>query len=357
MPYPVHFLTGAGEEVRPVIDPYIDPASYFGRTPPTKISFVLVASGGLGLGGGGGGGGVLKVDDMDTNFIPINGARQLRNVILVRVGSRAAVEGTTVGTQGEGCYLVTFKSDNSGQDQVYTAVGGGAGNVIDSRTTYRPGYPGGSGGGGGGLRPNAESEGGSGTPGQGRNGGAGSRFSVATNSNLIYYVFKSGSGGGFSSAGVQGTNYFLQFSPATGGQGISLAALGLPSGMVTLVRGSGTELPGYGSGHVASGGGGVCYAPGGGSRVPSYYSGGTGGTGAGSARTNELSATGFGCGSAFNPQTPTVFGKSGGGFAWIHYAGTPAALNYYYDQATNRTYHAFIHPLEDNSFSELLAIF
>ena len=356
MPYPVHFITGAGEEVRPVIDPYIDPASYFGRNPPAQISFVLIASGGIGIGGGGGGGGVLKVDDMNTNFIAINGARQLRNIILVRVGSRC-VAGTSIGVQGENCYLATFKSDNSGQDQLYTAVGGGAGNYLGSTGAYLPGYPGGSGGGGGGIRVNAESEGGSGTSGQGRSGGAGSRVAVALNSNALYYIYKSGSGGGFSSAGVQGTNYFLQFSPATGGEGISLAALGLPSGMVTLVRGSGTELPGYGSGHVASGGGGLCYAPGGGSRVPTYYSGGTGGTGAGSARSNELSATGFGCGSAFDARSPTVFGNSGGGFAWIHYAGTPAALNYYYDLATNRTYHAFIHPLTDNSYSEMIAVF
>lgn len=354
MPYPVHFLTGAGEEVRPVIDPYIDPATYFGRTPPTKISFVLVASGGLGLGGGGGGGGVLKVDDMDTNFTAINGARQLRNVILVRVGSRASAVGSSVSTQGEGCYLVTFKSDNSGQDQVYTAVGGGLGNALGSTSSYLPGYPGGSGGGGGGLRVNAESEGGSGTPGQGKAGGAGSRLSVAAVGNVIYYIYKTGSGGGFSSAGVQGTNYFLQFTAATGGQGISLADLGLPSGLVTLV--GEIDLPGYSSSHVASGGGGLCYAPGGG-RVSSHYSGGTGGTGAGSARPNELSATGFGCGSAFDPRSPTVFGKSGGGLAWIHYAGTPAALNYYYDAPTNRTYHAFGHTEADNSFTELVVVF
>jgi hypothetical protein len=232
----------------------------------TFISYLIVAGGGSGgaggnagldnRGGGGGAGGILNGSTPLVGFA--------RNTYTITIGS-----GGAYGSSG----------NNTTLGNLFTAIGGGRGGIGNEA-----GQPGGSGGGGGAFRTAGNFAGGSGTVGQGNDGGVGGTDSV---------TYRYGAGGG--GAGAAGTNAFA--GPVPGGVGIQ-----------SSISGTATYYGGGGAGGGSNSSGGL----GGGGPAPSVS--GAGGV-AGTANTGG----GGGGASAF---TGSNGGAGGSGILIISYPGT-----------------------------------
>jgi hypothetical protein len=208
-------------------------------TPTQSISadILVVAGGGAGSIGGGGAGGLLAFGSQSltaTNY-----------TVTVGGGGTALTNNVTSGSQGTGSQFGALTA----------TVGGGSGGLNDNNTSpatlLNGGSGGGSGGAGGGFAPN-----GTGTSGQGNNGG---NFGGITAS-----PFPGGGGGG---AGAVGSN-----APATntGGNG-GIGATSSLINAIALATGTGQYNPSNGNYYFAGGGGG------GGNGVTFFGQGGFGG--------------------------------------------------------------------------------
>jgi hypothetical protein len=224
-------------------------------TAAVTATALIVAGGGSagGLGGGGGGGGVIP-----TQSVTFLGSTQY----LITVGGPGGQIGpgdlSTNGVKGSNSSVVD-------KDGTYTAVGGGGG-IAYASGSVPSSANGGSGGGGN----NQSTLRGTGTAGQGNNGGFGGDSNITA-----------AGGGGYSTSGSNGTAQ----AGGNGGQGYQL-----PSDIANLTAFSGMT-------YVGSGGGG-------GSRGSLSGAAGTGGTGAGNG------AKGY-----VNGGNATSFGSGGGGGA------------------------------------------
>lgn len=226
-------------------------------TPLATVSAtaLIVAGGGSagGLGGGGGGGGVIPSQSLSFNY---------STQYFITVGGPGGQIGpgdlSTNGVKGSNSSVVD-------KDGTYTAIGGGGG-IAYASGSVPSSANGGSGGGGN----NNSSLRGTGTVGQGNNGGFGGDSNISA-----------AGGGGYSTSGSNGQTQ----AGGNGGQGYQL-----PSDIASLTAFSGMT-------HVGSGGGG-------GNRGSHSGPAGIGGTGAGNG------AKGF-----VNGGNATSFGSGGGGGA------------------------------------------
>jgi hypothetical protein len=232
-----------------------DPDSYT-RSQPPYVEVLVVAGGGSGGGstaGGGGAGGLIY-----------NSAYQITNAAAITV---------TVGAGGAGVPQTTVGND--GSNSVFgalTAIGGGGGGMTNG-SGGAIGRNGGSGGGGAHYSSMNFGTPGTGTPGQGFNGGNGS----AGDQNS----FPGGGGGGAGQPGGDPT-----FSKSgNGGNGLTFSI-------------SGTSTT-----YAGGGGGG------------SISNGGNGGTGGGAAGTSNGTAGG----------TATANTGGGGGGGWFYSGGSGGA--------------------------------
>jgi hypothetical protein len=236
-----------------------------------ELEVVVVGGGGAGgvrHGGGGGAGGLIQ------QILGILG-RQQTNVI--------------VGAGGVGGVTSPVTNDNSGENSEafgLVAIGGGG-----SKVNSGNGLDGGSGGG----SDNFTNTPGSGTHGQGNDGGFGSGSYPPGKSSY--------SGGGGGGAGTAGNNSVLNGSLAIAGHG--------GDGRTVFMTGSPMALAGGGGGGVASNG-------------QSAGNGGLGGGGAGSKGTATASdgvpnTGGGGGGSGFDGSTNGANGSGGSGIVIVRY--------------------------------------
>jgi hypothetical protein len=232
-----------------------DPDSYT-RSQPPYVEVLVVAGGGSGggsTGGGGGAGGLIY-----------NSAYQITNAAAITV---------TVGAGGAGVPQTTVGND--GSNSVFgalTAIGGGGGGMTNG-SGGAIGRNGGSGGGGAHYSSMNFGTPGTGTPGQGFNGGNGS----AGDQNS----FPGGGGGGAGQPGGDPT-----FSKSgNGGNGLTFS-----------ISGTSTTYAGGGGGGSSS-------------------NGGNGGTGGGAAGTSNGTAGG----------TATTNTGGGGGGGWFYSGGSGGA--------------------------------
>jgi hypothetical protein len=266
-----------------------DPDSYTRSQPPYVEVLVVAGGGGGGQDGAGGGG---------AGGLIYNSAYQITNAAAITV---------TVGGGGAGTLAIPGQASD-GSNSVFgslTAIGGGGGG---SKTSN--GRNGGSGGGSGhnAAGPNSQL-GGTGTAGQGFNGGNNNQFA----------------GGGGGGASQPGANPSSQ-TPGNGGNGNVFAI-------------SGTST------YYAGGGGGGGYA----SAVTSSGGLGGGGNGGGWLSSGAPSAvgengivnTGGGGGSNGNAGNSSVTGTGGSGIVIVRYPGLPAATGGTITYLNGYTIHTF----------------
>jgi hypothetical protein len=272
-------------------DGSIQTTAYIAPGPTTySIDYMVVAGGGGGgglIGGGGGAGGLI----LDSTTVTPGTAY----TITVGAGGSAYGTASTAGSNGGD---TTF-------DIFATAVGGGGGAGWGSSQ-----YPGDGGSGGGGAK-SAWINGGSGTTGQGYNGGTGS--------DVAYGEF-AGGGGGAGAVGGSG--------PGDGGIGVETSIVGDPTyfaggGGGGVWEGQGTPTNGGAGG---GGQGGLSYSVGG-----TAGDAGTGGGGGGAGYTdgpgNSSGANGGSGNVVINYAYPTQLGTGGnsvysydasGTTHWVH---------------------------------------
>ena len=253
---------------------------------PPAVDSLAIAGGGSGGGTGGAGGGAGGM--LRGGFSPVAGAQYT-----ITVGAGGTSVGSSLnGNQGQ-------NSSITGTGVSLTAIGGGYGSSYSSVTVPKPGGSGGSGGGAGGASVfpgTLSSAGGSGTVGQGFDGGS------TLNSSQTFIS----SGGGGAGAPGTGLNAPVNGGPSgAGGAGTISAILGT----LTYYAGGGgggqiSNQPGAGG----IGGGGL-----------GGYSGGTVGT-PGTANTGG----GGGGGGNNNPVNGSASGAGGSGIVILRYPSTYA---------------------------------
>jgi hypothetical protein len=259
--------------------------------PAYTVDALIVAGGGSGganIGGGGGAGGFRAI----TGITVYPGYEY---PIIVGGG------GTANGGQNRPSanWLVTGSNGADSSAFGYTSIGGGAGGYANRDQTaylgYNTGRNGGSGGGGGNVGSGPTIAGGTGTAGQGNNGG-----------NCTVGGYNGGRGGGGGGAGAAGANN------GPGGNGSSSAIA--------------QSSPTY-----AGGGGGSFYQNNNGSP------GGSGGGGQGGPNTTDASVnTGSGGGGG-----TTYIGKGGSGIVWVRYTGAQKGIGGTVTNDGTYTYHKF----------------
>ena len=179
------------------------------------VEYLVIAGGGAGAHGGGGAGGYRTATGFSVS---------------------AQSYSITVGAGGAKDTTATIYGGN-GSDSVFstiTSTGGGGGGSYYGNATNETGRDGGSGGGGG---PSGNKPGGSGTAGQGNDGGAGMTDGVTHSSG--------GGGGGSSSAGIA-------VSSSAGGNGGNGTESSITGSAVTRAGGGGGAKDSSGS--LGSGG-------------------------------------------------------------------------------------------------------
>jgi hypothetical protein len=237
--------------------------------------YLVVAGGGSGgsyQGGGGGGGGVLQ-----GNFIVYGSSN------IITINTNVGIGGTgngVYGSYGTGGTNSTISLDN---DIQYTSIGGGRGGYVNDVGSVGNG---GSGGGGAayGNSPAIKPLGGTGTSGQGYNGGVGAWSTVGNNG-----------GGGGGGGGGDGAGVTVNQQGGNGGIGALCTQIGI-SLIYTYLGGGG----GGGGSNVAGiggqGGGGAGGAVSGNSGTFQYTAtsgtANTGGGGGGGEGTAGLGASG-----------------------------------------------------------------
>jgi hypothetical protein len=233
---------------------------------PITVTYLVVAGGGgseapdIGSSGGGGAGGFLT-----GTFTTSGGAR-----LDIKVGA-----GGTGSSQGQASNITSTEGVFSGS--TIEAIGGGAGSkALFPATTGNDGYPGGSGGGGGSRLTNQRA-GGSGTPGQGFNGGAGKAYNFSE--------WEGGGGGG--GAGGAGADAQGVFDPdprgIRGGNGGSNLSSAITGSIVYYAGGGGGSGGDTTPGAVNENGVGSAPGTSGRSGNGGLYGGGAGGTRQGAA--------------------------------------------------------------------------
>ncbi len=247
-----------------------------------NMEVLVVAGGGGGgtnMGGGGGGGGVIAIPSFPV----------AAGTIAVTVGAGGA--GAPAGTCSTSPCHPTVPGNNGGNSIFgsLTAIGGGAGGYSYNSLGTSAGVSGGSGGGASGYNDNSQAigviKGGSGTPGQGYQGGY---------QGNAYY---SGGGGGAGGPGSNGNGQ------PNGGPGVLNSILGTPYYWGGGGGGAAYTLATGGNGGIGGGGGGAV------------------GTTTGGAGLNNGSAGGGGCSTCW-ANTPGGNGGAntgGGGGGGAHY--------------------------------------
>jgi hypothetical protein len=299
-----------------------DPDSYT-RSQPPYVEVLVVAGGGGGgmdMGGGGGGGGVIY-----------NSAYQITSAtpITVTIGN-GGVGAPAGGTNGQPSSHQFTISATNGSNSVFgslTAVGGGYG--ASSYYGYTPnyGYPGngGSGGGPSGYSDSSYRNGGTGTAGQGFDGGRGGP------------QYFSGGGGGAGGKGVDSTNQ------PSGGPGILYSILGTGYYWGGGGGGASYSLSTGGNGGIGGGGGGAVGTTTGGA---GYNNGQAGGGGSPNSQTNTPGGdaganTGGGGGGGSHYNLTNKGGNGGSGIVIVRYPGLPAATGGTITYLNGYTIHTF----------------
>ena len=272
-----------------------------------NVEYLVVAGGGGGgmdMGGGGGGGGVLA----GTTAISSN----TNYGITIGAGGWGAPAGGG-GYRGDGVgpqpnfHQFTISATNGANSTVFglTAIGGGFGgsSYFDYTPNYGSGNSGGSGGGASGYSNGGYRAGGTGTAGQGNNGGQG---------GPQYYA---GGGGGAGAVGASGTNQ------PNGGAGILNSILGTTYYWGGGGGGGSYSLSTGGNGGIGGGGGGALGTTTGGA---GYNNGSPGGGGSPNSQTNTPGGdaganTGGGGGGGSHYNSNNRGGNGGSGIVIIRY--------------------------------------
>ena len=259
-------------------------------TKNTTCDILIVGGGGPGgndRGGGGGGGGVIF-----SQNITLNGTYTIK----VGMGGLGSTSGTTGGSGTRGINGMNSSFSGTGLTTL-TAIGGGAGGSCAAGVT-RDGVSGGSGGGA--SHYNGAGVAGSGTVGQGKNGGIGFEWGAG------------GGGGGYTTVGTNASST----NAGNGGTGLSNSITG-----VTIIYGSG--------------GGGGSSGNGSGSGIGNQAIGIAGSIGGGNGtiqNVNGYDATVNGCGGGGAGQSngaTTKGGNGGSGIVIIRYLlGTIPSNNF-----------------------------
>jgi hypothetical protein len=274
-----------------------------------SIQIFAVAGGGSGGGDQAGGGGAGGVISKDYTLSSTSGTAS------ITVGNGGVcttlLSGSSVGVNGENT-KVTFTNDTS---KNIDATGGGAGGsyVVDA-----PAKSGGSGGGAGYDNKNGTI--GTGTTGQGNDGGA---AYVKIQTGYGY-----GGGGGAGSAGGNGSNS----AGGNGGDGIKCTlsyVSGTPYANYYWAGGGGGAFPNYGTGGSGGkgggGGGSVNNGDGGAGDTTGINNGNNGGSGMGVAGGDGGANTGGGGGGS-SQRNGTLGGKGGSGIVLIAIKTTTPSL-------------------------------
>jgi hypothetical protein len=244
-------------------------------TKSTACDILIVAGGGSGgndRGGGGGGGGIIF-----SQNITLNGTYTIK----VGMGGLGSTSGTTGGSGTRGTNGMNSSISGTGLTTL-TAIGGGAGGSCATGVT-RDGISGGSGGGA--SHYNGAGVAGSGTVGQGKNGGIGFEWGAG------------GGGGGYTTVGTNASST----NAGNGGAGLSNTITG-----ITIIYGSG--------------GGGGSSGNGSGSGIGNQAIGIGGSVGAGNGtiqNVNGYDASVNGCGGGGAGQSNGVTTKGGNGGSGI----------------------------------------
>ena len=311
---------------------YLDAAdvnSYtIGILPPVEVLVVAGGGGGgMDMGGGGGGGGVIYSNSYSiTSVTPIT--------VTVGAGGWGAPAGGG-GYRGDGAgpqpnfHQFTISATNGGNSVFgsLTAIGGGFG--ASSYYGYQPNYgtpsAGGSGGGASGYSNGNQIPGGTGTQGQGFDGGQGGGQ---------YY---SGGGGGAGGAGVSST------AVPHGGVGIQNSILGTNYYWAGGGGGASYSLSTGGNGGLGGGGGGALGTTTGGA---GYNNGQPGGGGYPNSQTNKPGGdaganTGGGGGGGSHYNLTNQGGNGGSGIVVVRYQGPQAATGGTVTSSNGYTIHTF----------------
>lgn len=260
---------------------------------PMFIEYLIVGGGGAGGAGNGGGGG---------------GGGFVTGSLSLAAGTYEVIIGNGGASTG-GAYAKGPNGKNSWFNNVSASGGGGGGSAFVGGTGPLSGSNGGSGGGAAGPTDTLDIRGGTGSLGQGFNGG-GVKFSTSD----LYQA--SGGGGGAGAAAVKATNYI---TPTAGGNGKAWLD------GVTYAGGGG---PVGGAGSTSGGNGGTGGGGKGGSPITFAQSGSNdlGGGGGGASRNDGGNNT-----------------AGGSGIVKIRYAGTGSrATGGRISFSNGYTYHTFI---------------
>jgi hypothetical protein len=307
----------------------------------TAVEVLVVAGGGGGgmdMGGGGGGGGVIYSSSVSVTP---------GSAVSVTVGAGGyGAPGGSGGYRTDGAgpqpggHQFTISATNGGNSVfgALTAIGGGAGG--SSYFQYSPGAAGsagGSGGGASGYSDGGTRQGGTGTVGQGYNGGRGGGQ---------YY---SGGGGGAGGTGVSGPNQ------PNGGPGVIYPSMS-PYYFGGGGGGASYSLSTGGNGGIGGGGGGALGTTSGGAGLNNGSPGGGGGpnqwanTPGGNAGAN----TGGGGGGGSHYNANNKGGEGGSGIVIVRYQGPQKAIGGTVTSNNGYTIHTFT-TVETTTFTPLVA--